>query len=139
MRETASSYPDMHFIAVSHSDQPSTLHWLEAVGGAGHISIVIDTDRGSYAAWGLGVSSCWHVLNPWSLASVYWLGTKEGIWNKPTETGTRWQSSGSFGVDQSGVVRWSEPNKSANDIPDFPAMAEMIRKDGCDAKRDAKL
>ena len=119
MRDVASTHSDIHFIAVSHSGGPSTNHWVREIGGAGNISVVIDPERESYAAWGLGVSSFWHVLNPWSLYSVYILGKKDGIWNRPTESGTRWQSSGSFGIDREGLVRWSKPSKSADEIPNF--------------------
>lgn len=56
--------------------------------------------------------------------SVFKLGREEGIWNKPTESGNRWQTAGSFGVDGQGVVQWSQPAQSADDIPDF---AEGLR------------
>lgn len=81
--------------------------------------MIIDPERKLYAAWGLGTSSVWHILNPWSLYSVYQLASVEKISNRPTETGTRWQVSGSFAVDRDGVVRWSEPAKAANHMPDY--------------------
>jgi len=83
------------------------------------VQVIVDTGRVIYAQWGLGVSSAWHVLNPWSMYSVYKLGKKEGIWNMPTESGNRWQTSGSFAVDTGGVVRWAKVARSADDIPDF--------------------
>jgi len=83
------------------------------------VEIIVDTDREIYAKYGLGVSSAWHVLNPWSMYSVYKLGKTEEIWNKPTESGTRWQTSGSFAVDRNGVVKWAQVAKAADDIPDF--------------------
>ena len=51
--------------------------------------------------------------------SAYKLGKSERIWNKPTESGSRWQTSGSFAVDSQGVVRWSKVSKTADDLPDF--------------------
>lgn len=90
----------MRFIAVSHSDTAATEKWLVSIEGAGLVQMLVDSDRKLYAQWGLGVSSFWHVLNPWSLWSVYTPGRNEHIWNKPTESGNRWQTAGSFGVGQ---------------------------------------
>jgi hypothetical protein len=83
------------------------------------VQVVVDAERELYAQWGLGVSSAWHVLNPWSMYSLYKLGSTEKIWNKPTESGNRWQSAGSFAVDDKGAVRWTRAAKAADDIPDF--------------------
>jgi len=115
----SNKHPEINFIAVSHSDQEATDKWLVSVGGQWEINVIVDYDRELYAQWGLGVSSAWHVLNPWSMYSVYTLGKKEGIWNKPTESGSRWQTSGSFAVDKDGVVRWVKVAKAADEIPDF--------------------
>jgi hypothetical protein len=81
--------------------------------------VIVDADRELYAKWGLGTSSAWHVLNPWSIYSVYRLGKSEKIWNGPTESGNRWQTSGSFAVDREGVVKWARVARNADDIPDF--------------------
>lgn len=51
--------------------------------------------------------------------SVYKLGKEEGIWNRPTESGSRWQMSGAFAVDGEGVVRWGGAAELADWIPDF--------------------
>jgi len=83
------------------------------------VKVVVDAEREVYAQWGLGVSSAWHVLNPWSMYSLYKLGTTEKIWNKPTESGNRWQTAGSFAVDGEGAVRWTRAAKAADDVPDF--------------------
>ncbi|KAG6986535.1 hypothetical protein G7Y79_00078g099890 [Physcia stellaris] len=119
LRAHASSHPNITFIAVSHSDQTSTERWLEAVGGAGQVQVVVDSERTTFAAWGLGTSSMWHVLSPGGLWSVYCLGKEEGIWNRPTESGSRWQTSGSFAVDGTGTARWGQPAPRADWIPDF--------------------
>lgn len=58
---------------------------------------------------------------------MYKLGKQEGIWNRPTESGNRWQSSGSFGVDSEGVVRWAKPAQSADDIPDFDDAVNSVQ------------
>ena len=51
--------------------------------------------------------------------NVYQLGKTEGIWNRPTESGTRWQMSGSWAMDAKGVVKWGGVSKSADDVPEF--------------------
>jgi len=104
---------------VSHSDQEATDKWIIAVGGEWDTHVIVDAEREVYAQWGLGVSSAWHVLNPWSMYSVWKLGKQENIWNKPTESGSRWQTSGSFAVDSQGTVRWAKVAKAADEIPDF--------------------
>ena len=92
---------------------------MDSVDGAGQVKIVVDSDRKLYAQWGLGVSSFWHILNPWSLWSVYRTGREDGIWNKPTESGNRWQTAGSFAVDGQGTVQWSKKAGTADEAVDF--------------------
>lgn len=89
------------------------------VGGNWDVSVVVDYERELYAQWGLGVSSTWHVLNPMSLYRTIRLGKDEGIWNRTTESGTRWQTSGAFAVDADGVVRWAKVAATADDLPDL--------------------
>jgi hypothetical protein len=55
MRTAAIKHPDINFIAISHSDQPSTEKWLNAVGGPGSVRVIVDAEREIYAKWGLGV------------------------------------------------------------------------------------
>jgi hypothetical protein len=50
---------------------------------------------------------------------VFQLGKQENIWNRPTESGNRWQTSGAFGVDRDGVVRWLQIAANAGDMPKF--------------------
>jgi hypothetical protein len=127
MRDAASQHPDVSFIVVSHSDQGSTDRWLEAVGGAGSVAVIVDAERATYAAWGLGTSSFWHVLSPSGLYSAYSLGSQEGIWNKPTESGSRWQTSGTYAVDREGIVRYGGPAGSADEIPDFEEAVKAVQ------------
>jgi hypothetical protein len=61
------------------------------------------------------------VLNPSSLFAVWKLGREEGVWNRPTESGSRWQTAGSFAVDVGGVIRWVHVAKAADDISEFKA------------------
>ena len=65
-------------IAVSHSSRAATQKWLDLLGGAWNVQIVIDEDRSVYAAWGLGLGSVWYVLNPTTQIQAWrqtgWLG-----------------------------------------------------------------
>ena len=83
LRSTADANSHIDFVAVSHSDQASTDKWLAALGnsGSGNVRVIVDDGRERYAAWGLGASSIWHVLNPWSMWNVFKLGEEEGILN----------------------------------------------------------
>ncbi|KID73078.1 Thioredoxin-like fold protein, partial [Metarhizium brunneum ARSEF 3297] len=117
---------DVHCIAVSHSSPEATERWIPQVGGAWHTDIIIDEGRDLYAKWGLGLSNTWHAFNPMALYSVYRLGADEGIWNRPTESGSRWQKSGAFAVDEAGMVRWRHISKTADDLPDFDAALEAV-------------
>ena len=116
LRELAQQHNNIAFIAVSHSDQAATDKWVEAVGGAGEVSVIVDHQRDIYAAYGLGISSFWHVLSPWSMWDVVKLGRGEGVWNRPTESGTRWQTAGTFAVDAKGVVRFAHVANQASDM-----------------------
>lgn len=118
-RALANKYPDIHFIAVSHSNEEATDKWVIEVGGQWSVEIIVDESRELYAEWGLGISTAWHVLNPGAIGSLYTLAKKEGISNRPTESGNRWQTSGSWAVDGEGIVRWGKAAARANEIPDF--------------------
>lgn len=65
---------------------------------------------------------------------MYKLGKSEGIWNRPTESGNRWQTSGSWAVDGMGVVRWGGAAKAADEIPDFKGALLAV---GIDPKKGA--
>lgn len=71
-------YPSITCIAVSHSSQTATQKWLDLIGGAWGVQVVIDEDRAIYAAWGLGLGSVWYVLNPQTQIQSWkesgWLG-----------------------------------------------------------------
>jgi hypothetical protein len=115
----SSRHPEIRCVAVSHSSQAVTDDWIVEVGGEWEVDVLVDEGRELYGAWGLGLTSTWHALNPWALYSAYRLGRDEGIWNRATGSGTRWQMSGVFAVDRSGVVKWVKLPASADDIPNF--------------------
>lgn len=83
------------------------------------MEVIADPERDIYSAWGLGISSTWHALNPRTLYSAYRLGKDEGIWNTSTQSGTRWQMSGCFAVDAEGFVRFAQVARAADYVPDF--------------------
>ena len=127
MRRAASSHPEIHFIAISHSDQASTDRWLKAVGGAGNIGVIVDPSRSLYARWGLGVADWWHVLSWEVFWNLFKLAQNEGIKNRPTESGSRWQIGGFFVVDGRGTVRYGGKSERSDGIPDFEAAVEVLR------------
>ncbi|KAF8216833.1 hypothetical protein K438DRAFT_1901435 [Mycena galopus ATCC 62051] len=124
---TAAHSPDIRFIAISHSDQSATDRWLAAVGASDGVEILVDADRNVFAQWGLGNSSFSHFMSPSGLWAAYRLGKDEGIWNRPTESGNRWQTSGSFAVDVQGTVRWGGAMRSASEIPNFEEAVEILK------------
>jgi len=126
LRKCAGEHPEVNFVAVSHSDEDATEKWVIAVGGEWEVTVVVDPEREIYAHFGLGVSSTWHVLNPWSLYSAYKLGKQERIWNRPTESGSRWQMAGSFAVDSKGIIRWERIASAADDNPAFQDALEAL-------------
>ncbi|KAB5559983.1 hypothetical protein GE09DRAFT_1220650 [Coniochaeta sp. 2T2.1] len=79
LRTLANKYPTtLSCIAISHSSPAATQKWLDLIGGAWNVSVVIDEERALYAAWGLGLGSVWYVLNPTSQVQSWkekgWLG-----------------------------------------------------------------
>ena len=96
------------------------------VGGEWSVEVVIDIERELYAKWGLGISSTWHIFNPWTAYNGYRLAADEKIWNKPTESGTRWQTGGSFAVDVAGFVAWVKVPKTSDEIADFRDALEVL-------------
>ncbi|KUI58806.1 hypothetical protein VP1G_06094 [Cytospora mali] len=119
-------HPQIHCIAVSHSDQQATDDWVEHVGGAWETEVVVDEERDVYAAWGLGLSSYWHAIGPFSIYNAVQLGKNEGIWNRTTESGTRWQVGGAFAVDKKGVVKWVSVARTASEVPDMDAALRAL-------------
>jgi hypothetical protein len=72
--------------------------------------------------------------------SVFRMAKDEKMWNKPTESGTRWQTAGTFAVDGQGVVRWGGPAKAADDLPDLKeALAALGFGEVAHAKQPANF
>ncbi|AEO57817.1 hypothetical protein MYCTH_2139072 [Thermothelomyces thermophilus ATCC 42464] len=96
------------------------------VGGEWDVQVLPDPQRELYHAWGLGLSSTWYAMNPMALWRTWKLGTEEGIWNRNAQGGSKWQIGGAFGVDREGIVRWSKPAASADEIPDFKEALKVL-------------
>ncbi|KXL46705.1 hypothetical protein M433DRAFT_71299 [Acidomyces richmondensis BFW] len=130
LRQIARANRHLDVVVVSHSDEAATNTWLNSLPQAGsessNLRVVVDDKLEAYAQWGLGSATYWHVLNPWTLYEVARLRTEEGIMNRPTESGSRWQRSGFFAVDGKGIVRWGRAADRANDIPDFEEAAKAL-------------
>ncbi|KAE9574459.1 hypothetical protein CGCF415_v004521 [Colletotrichum fructicola] len=130
LRDAAGRNPDVKFIAVSHSSELHTSKWLAEVGGVGDTSpvdVVVDEDRTVYAKWGLGISSFLHVLSPGELSEVFSLAWNEGIKNRPTESGNRWQTSGAWAINEGGIIVWGHAAKGASEIPDFEEAVTQVK------------
>ncbi|KAH6674876.1 hypothetical protein B0J14DRAFT_479572 [Halenospora varia] len=120
LRRLANKYTRLRFIAVSHSSKEATDKWITQMGGAWSVSVVIDEEREIYASWGLGVSTTYHLLNPWTQVARNKLGKEEGIWGRDVDpSGNRWQVGGAWAMDELGTVRWGAANKTADDLPDL--------------------
>lgn len=120
-------HPEIYCVAVSHSSRTATDAWVVEVGGEWEVDVVVDEQRDLYALWGLGLSSYWHTMGPKAVYSAYRLGVDEGVWNRATESGSRWQTAGAFAVDESGVVRWSQPARNADDVPDLKQILAALQ------------
>jgi hypothetical protein len=129
LRALAPVHPNIHFVAISHSNQAATDKWLAALpepsrNSQSNLQIVVDDARAIYAAWGLGTSSLWHVLG--SISSVSKLEKEDGIKVRSTESGNRWQTAGNFAVDAQGTVRWSRKDERADDMPDVKQGVDAV-------------
>ena len=71
----------------------------------------------------------------WSVVSV---GTNEGIWHRPYEGGSRWQTSGAFADERDGTIRGAQVARTADDVPDLQAAMSALGFPPPDDKRSAK-
>ena len=124
LRDAAASAPEVQWLVVSHASATATARWRDAIGGLPGIGVLIDADRIHYATWGLGRTSIGHFMGRRSLADVARLA-REGIRNRHPD-GTRWQTAGTFGVDEDGIVRWHHLPTYAGDMPDLEAAVAAV-------------
>ncbi|XXH02641.1 hypothetical protein Hte_009022 [Hypoxylon texense] len=67
-------------VAVSHSSREATRKWVDLLGGAWNVEVVVDEERAVYAAWGLGLGGVWYMFNPTTQIQGWkekgWLGVR---------------------------------------------------------------
>jgi hypothetical protein len=126
LREAAARNLDVDWVTVSHASTDATQRWIDAVGGADGVRVIVDPERRLYAAWGLGRSSLGHFMGRRSLGAVARLA-RRGIRNRHPD-GTRWQQAGTFAVDAEGIVRWRHLPSHAGDLPDLDAAAQSVSR-----------
>lgn len=64
-----------------------------------------------YASWGLGVSTAYHLLNPWTQMGIRKLGTNENIWGREVDpSANRWQVGGCWATDESELIPFLDLN-----------------------------
>ncbi|KAI9641633.1 hypothetical protein NHQ30_009487 [Ciborinia camelliae] len=127
LRRLANKHQNLHFIAISHNSKEATDRWVQQVGGAWSVQVIVDEDREIYANWGLGVSTTWHLLNPWTEIARQQLGKQEGIWGREVDpSGNRWVVGGSWTTDQMGTIKWGAASKSADEIPDLVEACKSV-------------
>ena len=133
------------FVAVSHSSQRATAKWLDLLGGAWNVRVVVDEDRAIYAAWGLGVAGVWHLFHPAAQVQGWrekgWLGEQvaEAVQRRggvqsvaaqddgaSTVLGNKWQEAGAFAVDGRGTVIWGGKAARADDVMDLDEGARLL-------------
>jgi len=127
LREMAEQNPEVQYIGISHSNQLATTNWLQDVGGAGKVEMVVDDSQESFSMYGLGLSSFWAVLNPSSLSAAINLGKTEGYSVRPTESGSRWQEAGIFAVDANGKIVYSHKAQTSDDLGDLEAALKSVQ------------
>ncbi|KIL88038.1 hypothetical protein FAVG1_08921 [Fusarium avenaceum] len=156
LRTMANRYGDaLTCIAVSHASEQATHKWITLLGGAWSVRVIVDEERALYAAWGLGTSSMWYVLNPTTQVQSWkekgWLGEKvagaiqgkEPVKKQPNTTvsavgedeeddgplttmGNKWQEAGAFAVDGTGTVIWGGKAARADDVMELEDGARIL-------------
>jgi hypothetical protein len=112
----ANRHSSIHFIAISHCTPAATNEWVNKLGGAWNVDVVVDQARELYALWGMGVSNWGHLLHPRNGYNQILLGKKEGVWGQQVgEGGSRWQVGGAFAVDERGIIKWGKPMASVDE------------------------
>lgn len=134
---------------MSHASEQATKKWIDLLGGAWNVQVVVDEDRAIYAAWGLGLGNMWYLFNPTTQAQGWkekgWLGEKvageiqkRGVESSRTTVaeddedavstvmGNKWQEAGAFAVDGMGTVIWGGKAERADDVMDLEFGARIL-------------
>lgn len=149
LRTIANRYPDrIQCVAVSHASEEATKKWVDMMGGAWNVKVIVDEDRAIYAAWGLGLGNMWYLFNPTTQMQGWketgWLGEKVagaiqkkgGGAQAPTPSededavattmGNKWQESGAFAVDGKGTVIWGAKATRADELMNLDEGATLL-------------
>lgn len=154
LRTLANRYSDITCIAVSHSSEQATKKWVDLLGGAWDVQVVIDEEREIYATWGLGLGNTWYLFNPTTQIQGWkekgWLGEKvageiekkgvqqtstapKGVGDDDDEEegastvmGSKWQEAGAFAIDGTGTVIWGNKALRADDIMNLDDGARIL-------------
>ncbi|TWU72938.1 hypothetical protein ED733_002285 [Metarhizium rileyi] len=121
-------------IAVSHSSESATRKWIDLLGGAWNVQVVVDEDRALYAAWGLGVANMWHLFNPTTQMQGWkekgWLGDKvaEAIQRKGNVHSIPAAKSTSRGATRAGTgaAQDDRDNNKDNDDDDDDGISTVM-------------
>jgi hypothetical protein len=138
----------MRCVAVSHSSAEATKKWIDMLGGAWSVEVIIDEDRAIYAAWGLGLGNMLYLLHPSAQMQGWkekgWLGEKVAsavqrqatMSSNPTDDdddddnsttmGNKWQEAGSFAVDGKGTVIWGGKATRVDDVMNLDEGAQLL-------------
>lgn len=112
VRAWSARHTNSEVVLVSHGSEEDTKAWLNRIGGEGEATLIVDPARQVYGAWGLGYSKVSHFLGFKSLLTVMALLFK-GIRNRKA-SGTRWQTSATFLIEQGKVVWMHVPNSAGD-------------------------
>lgn len=123
LRQAACEHTDISFIVVTHGDKLTTQTWFEEIGGVEGLRWVHDAEREIYGRWGIGYSGLSHILSPKNFKDIIAL-RKVGIKNRDA-SGTRWQLSATFLVQNDKVV-WKSIPDTANQIPVIESALEVL-------------
>ena len=156
LRSIANRHPDtMRCIAVSHSSAHATQKWIDLMGGAWNVEVVVDEDRSLYAAWGLGVASLMYLFHPAAQVQGWketgWLGDEVAAAVNRTQglaarqrsafdddddddgednsgvMGSKWQEAGAFAVDGKGTVIWGGKATRSDDMMNLEEGARILQ------------
>ncbi|KAI0172566.1 hypothetical protein GGR52DRAFT_413262 [Hypoxylon sp. FL1284] len=98
-------------VAVSHSSREATRKWVDLLGGAWTVDVVIDEERAVYAAWGLGLGSVWSMFNPTTQIQGWkekgWLGVR--VANSVQRSGSLQQKGSAATAPPPGAAAASPP------------------------------
>jgi hypothetical protein len=126
-------------VAVSHSSPQATKKWIDMIGGAWDVEVIIDEQRSIYASWGLGLGNFMYLFHPAAQAQAWkekgWLGdevaaavTRTGAVSEDDEgvLGNKWQEAGAFAVDTKGTVVWGGKATRSDDMMNLDEGAMIL-------------